>query len=476
MNKLLVIALVNSLIEKKFKAIHDIRGDRGSRGPRGFRGIRGEDGQPFSFEENRTEIKDLISNHINLIKKDISLKFENLTDQEKGELKLSFDDLSETDISQLRGPRGQRGKTGRSIEWADIEESVFSQVKDLYSKNIDELKLKFSDLTKEEKDTLRLRFNQLSELDKLEIKGEKGDRGSRGLRGQKGRQGEEGKQGEKGEQGIGLRGAIGLTGLTGAKGPQGLRGSDGQDGKDAPKIIQVKIKKVGKKIVFVFIFDNGEETETNKIDLPEISTIINQSIMASSGGGSGGELEFFSDGVSLGSFEKVDFLNAEVSVDPIDPTKLNVNTQTCIPVLDEGNIVTTCATEFNFIGAGVQVVPEQKIVNWDSLTNVDSMATYAGDPNKVEVLIDNVAASVATINDNTFTEIKQVTATEDLAKQIILEQTPTDNLKVIIDIVGGTSQVHGTDFIVFGNTLDWNGLGMETIIDEGDIIRINYVI
>lgn len=122
-------------------------------------------------------------------------------------------------LSDLKGTAGdtpvfRTGSTG--IEWKyTSEEDTAYRVLVPY----DDLKLKFSDLTSEQKDELKLHFSDLTEEDKAELKGEKGDIGPQGLRGEQGIQGETGPQGPIGE--TGPQGPIGPKGEQGVKGDKG---------------------------------------------------------------------------------------------------------------------------------------------------------------------------------------------------------------------------------------------------------------
>lgn len=125
-------------------------------------------------------------------------------------------------LSDLKGTAGDTpvfctGSTG--IEWKyTSEEDTAYRVLVPY----DDLKLKFSDLTPEQKDELKLHFSDLTEEDKAELKGEKGDIGPQGLRGEQGIQGETGPQGPIGE--------TGPQGPVGPKGEQGVKGDKGDTG------------------------------------------------------------------------------------------------------------------------------------------------------------------------------------------------------------------------------------------------------
>lgn len=125
-------------------------------------------------------------------------------------------------LSDLKGTAGdtpvfRTGSTGIEWKYTSEEDTVYRVLV-----SYDDLKLKFSDLTPEQKDELKLHFSDLTEEDKAELKGEKGDIGPQGLRGEQGIQGETGPQGPIGE--------TGPQGPVGPKGEQGVKGDKGDTG------------------------------------------------------------------------------------------------------------------------------------------------------------------------------------------------------------------------------------------------------
>lgn len=181
MDTAVLLALISKLVEEKIKDLPSTR-----RGPRGFPGEKGEPGKDFNYAEHEQEIKNILG--------DISLKFENFTDEQiekitgpRGpagrdgrdgrsfdmaeheetirawakEFALKFSDLTEEDIESLRGPKGDRGldgKAGRDGKDFNLEESL-PEVSKAISETVfalsDSLKLKFSDLSEEEVAQLR---------------------------------------------------------------------------------------------------------------------------------------------------------------------------------------------------------------------------------------------------------------------------------------------------------------------------------
>jgi hypothetical protein len=84
------------------------------------------------------------------------------------------------------------------------------------------------------------------------------------------------------------------------------------------------------------------------------------------------------------------------------------------------------------------------------------------------------ASSVASIENAYFVEVRILTAGEATAKEITLGGIPPVVEKVTLDLVGGTSQQYGLDFTVSGQVLSWDGLALETVLTEGDKLRIIY--
>lgn len=67
-----------------------------------------------------------------------------------------------------------------------------------------------------------------------------------------------------------------------------------------------------------------------------------------------------------------------------------------------------------------------------------------------------------------------VTAGEEAAKQFTLTTAPADATKVLVDVIGGTSQQYLVDFTIAGSNFSWSGLGLDGLLVENDIVRIKY--
>jgi hypothetical protein len=300
----ILLAVVNSLVEDAFKKIEI---PEAIQGPRGF---KGKDGNDFNLEDHQDEIVNFI---IQNMPTDISLTVEQL------------ESLQGSD-----GRDGKDGKDGRDFDPQENLELIREAIEATVAAIRDSLTLKFSNLTDEEveslrgprgqrgkpgkdfsldessefisstlntiflqnKNDLKLKFEDLKEheVDSLKLKFEDLTpenllelKGPRGQRGKQGIQGEsiKGDQGEVGA--IGPRGPIGARGPIGLSGKDGigLRGADGKDGKDAPIIEEVNLIEDKDYISLEFNLSDGSQLITNEVKLKR--TVQN---FYSSGGGS----------------------------------------------------------------------------------------------------------------------------------------------------------------------------------------------
>lgn len=59
-------------------------------------------------------------------------------------------------------------------------------------------------------------------------------------------------------------------------------------------------------------------------------------------------------------------------------------------------------------------------------------------------------------------------------KFIRLSNTPIISQNVILTPEGGITQIYGMDYLVSGNRLIWNELGLEGVLEQGDVLIIQY--
>jgi len=319
MDKEILIALLLKNVDEKVNSILKSPSIRGQIGPRG---VPGENGKSFVFAEHEETIRNWV--------KESALKFEDLTEEHKAllrgpkgrdgkdgkefspeenkeviedavrhtvrqisdSLKLKFSDLTDEDISLIRGPRGRDGKEGKDglngrngrdgkgfefEEHREYFDSLKPKFSDFSPEEVEKLKLHFSDLTKDERASLQMRFHDLTEEERLSI------RGPRGVRGQRGSQGIAGIDGKDGADG-----KMGIRGLPGTVGPKGRDGKDGVDGQDAPFVVDVRVESTRRgEIEFVFEFSDGTAITTNAVKLPRPDVYVaGGGVASSSEGGS----------------------------------------------------------------------------------------------------------------------------------------------------------------------------------------------
>ena len=77
-------------------------------------------------------------------------------------------------------------------------------------------------------------------------------------------------------------------------------------------------------------------------------------------------------------------------------------------------------------------------------------------------------------SSNFIVDYPSINSTDLLNKYIVLSGAPNPATKTILDIPTGTPQIYGTDFVVTGSQLSWNGLGLDGQVNLGDTFRIQY--
>lgn len=80
------------------------------------------------------------------------------------------------------------------------------------------------------------------------------------------------------------------------------------------------------------------------------------------------------------------------------------------------------------------------------------------------------------VGDEYVVEERIITVAEDTAQALTLAFTPNDPTKVLVSSPNGPDQRNGFDYEVVGSTLNWNGKALETLLEAGDILIVNYFI
>lgn len=99
--------------------------------------------------------------------------------------------------------------------------------------------------------------------------------------------------------------------------------------------------------------------------------------------------------------------------------------------------------------------------------DVDQKAFYGGDGSSTGGF--PIGANAGSISERI--ELSPV----DIAnKYVTLSSTPLISSAVVVTPEGGIIQSYGVDFIVVGNKLQWEGLGLDNFLDNSDVLLVQY--
>lgn len=80
------------------------------------------------------------------------------------------------------------------------------------------------------------------------------------------------------------------------------------------------------------------------------------------------------------------------------------------------------------------------------------------------------------IGSNTGSEVKRIELTQqDIDNKFVtLSPTPLVSSAVLLTPEGGIPQTYGIDYVVVGNQLRWEGLGLDNFLDLTDVLIVQY--
>jgi hypothetical protein len=97
-------------------------------------------------------------------------------------------------------------------------------------------------------------------------------------------------------------------------------------------------------------------------------------------------------------------------------------------------------------------------------------------PRRVEVIVGNDPSTSTPKPINVSLHVEFVT----LSAQNILDKKVAHTLPrvgaLLFDVVAAPTQYEGADYVVVGNFVDWNSLGLDGILAEGDVVRFAYLV
>lgn len=89
----------------------------------------------------------------------------------------------------------------------------------------------------------------------------------------------------------------------------------------------------------------------------------------------------------------------------------------------------------------------------------------------------NLQDAIRELASSNFTQVNfeylTLTAENIAEKQVALSKVPASGV-ISLDVIGGTTQLLGGDFVLLGRLANWDGLGLDGLLEEGDILRVMY--
>jgi len=158
----------------------------------------------------------------------------------------------------------------------------------------------------------------------------------------------------------------------------------------------------------------------------------------------------------------VDFAGKEYELTFIDPTdRFSVNCRVK-EVEEEGD-----APE---VGIATMYTPTENFSFFQGTEIEDPSRTTI--MNRDKFLIDRLLTTGGGSANYKVEEIT-LTSTDIIDKEVSLQQTPIDS-NTLLDVMQGPSQRFGVDFNIIGNVLTWDSLGLDNLLEVGDILRVAY--
>lgn len=120
-----------------------------------------------------------------------------------------------------------------------------------------------------------------------------------------------------------------------------------------------------------------------------------------------------------------------------------------------------------FIGGSSDITLQNAYLHGTDFTSTSGDLTIGGDfyfkeeppiPIPPQIILDEFTLDAQNISD----------------KYVILSNLPQDGSNVALNVVGGGSQIYGTDYTVSGFFLSWSGLALDGVFAPGDLIRALY--
>lgn len=113
---------------------------------------------------------------------------------------------------------------------------------------------------------------------------------------------------------------------------------------------------------------------------------------------------------------------------------------------------------------------------WNELTNeiVFLTAPDIGVEIYIYYISEGDSVTPPTLSGIEQSYVHTISVTEAMNGQLQLIAAPIQPSKVLVDIIGGTSQALGVDFTIAGDQFIWTGYNLDSDLSSGDIIRFHF--
>ena len=117
-----------------------------------------------------------------------------------------------------------------------------------------------------------------------------------------------------------------------------------------------------------------------------------------------------------------------------------------------------------------------KVADWTLVGNSVQLASapVLGQTVSVFYLYNGIIPTPPAPTGTENVEYRTISSPEFVAGQLTLSSTPSSPSKVLVDMIGGGTQIFAIDFTVASNQLIWSGYALSGLIGVGDTLRVQY--
>jgi len=114
--------------------------------------------------------------------------------------------------------------------------------------------------------------------------------------------------------------------------------------------------------------------------------------------------------------------------------------------------------------------------DWNEITNDIEfvVAPEVGVEPYIYYLTDGDSISPPSVSGIEQSYVHTVSVLEQINKELQLIATPAQPSKMLVDIIGGTSQIINIDFQITGDLFQWTGLALDGVLTSGDKVRFHF--